>query len=144
MLAIAGVRYRAVELIHADAAQWVPNDRFDLIVAWDSLFHLPHALHEPVIGKLCRALDPGGVLLLTAGGVDGARSGSMHGQVFDYSSLSEEALVTLLRQAGCVPTLVTRDQDPLDHLVLIASSTRGNPPEQSPRATRGARPKRFR
>ena len=41
------------------------KQRFEFIVAWDSIFHLPLALQEPVVGKLCNLLSEGGVLIYT-------------------------------------------------------------------------------
>jgi len=86
----------------------------------------------PVIEKLCGYLAEHGVLLFTAGGVDGEIVGNMHGHEFAYSSLSETAFMELVQLGGCVPVLVERDQYPLHHLVVMAAknleasaSTRG-------------------
>jgi len=121
MLQIARARHSTVEFVHDDISEWVTELRFDLIVAWDSTFHLPYELQGPVIGKLCACLADHGVLLFTAGGVDGEIVGTMYGHEFAYSSLSDTALMRLLYQAGCVPILVERDQYPLHHLVVVAA-----------------------
>lgn len=125
MLDIARARYPAVELVHDDITEWKPRSQFDLIVAWDSIFHLPHDSHAPVIEKLCATLAEGGVLLFTAGGIDGEIVGEMHDHEFGYSSLSDDTLIELVRRGGCVPILVERDQLPLEHLVVVA--TRSGP-----------------
>lgn len=120
MLDLAKARHPTVEFFHDDIVEWQTPRRFDLILAWDSIFHLPHDLHAPVIGRLCSFLAASGVLLFTAGGIDGEIAGTMHGQEFAYSSLSDTASMELVRAGGCVPVLVERDQFPLDHLVIIA------------------------
>ena len=120
MLDIARARHPSVEFVHDDVTEWTPPRSFDLVLAWDSIFHLPYPSHTLVLGKLCGCLADGGVLLFTAGGIDGEITGTMHGREFGYSSMSEVALVQLLRDYDCVPLLVERDQYPLHHVVLIA------------------------
>jgi SAM-dependent methyltransferase len=120
MLDIAQARHPSVEFVHDDVTEWTPPCSFDLVLAWDSIFHLPYASHTLVLGKLCGCLADDGVLLFTAGGIDGEITGTMHGREFGYSSLSEVALLQLLRDYGCVPLLMERDQYPLHHVVIIA------------------------
>jgi SAM-dependent methyltransferase len=120
MLDIASARHPSVEFVHDDITEWTPPRSFDLVLAWDSIFHLPYPSHTLVLGKLCGCLADGGMLLFTAGGVDGEIVGTMHGHEFGYSSLSEVALLQLLRDHDCLPLLVERDQYPLHHVVLIA------------------------
>jgi SAM-dependent methyltransferase len=130
MLDIARARHPNVELVPDDIAEWTPPGEFDLILAWDSLFHLPYAWHAPAVAKLCACLAGGGVLLFTAGGVDGAITGSMHGHEFAYSSLSEVALLQHLDHSGCLPVLMERDQYPLHHVVIIAVKATLPPPQR--------------
>lgn len=120
MLDIARSRHPSVEFVHDDVTEWTAPRAYDLVLAWDSIFHLPYASHTLVLAKLCGCLADGGVLLFTAGGLDGEITGTMHGHEFGYSSLSEVALVQLLRDYDCVPLLVERDQYPLNHVALIA------------------------
>ncbi|MFN0162484.1 MAG: class I SAM-dependent DNA methyltransferase [Burkholderiales bacterium] len=120
MLAIAKAKHPTVEFIHDDITEWVSPLRFDLILAWDSIFHLPRDLHVPVIEKLCRRLSEGGVILFSAGGIESEVVGTMYGHEFHYSSLCETALIQLVKSEGCVPVLMERDQYPLHHLVIIA------------------------
>ena len=53
-----------VNFIHADVCEWEPSKTYEIIVAWDSTFHVPHAMQAKVTAKLCTALSPGGILLL--------------------------------------------------------------------------------
>ena len=120
MIALARARAPNAMFIHADICEWQPADRYDLIVAWDSTFHVPHASQQPVVEKLCAALSPGGVLLFTAGGIDGEITGQMNDETFYYSSLSDADYKRILTDNGCVCVLLERDQYPEHHIVVIA------------------------
>lgn len=108
-----------------DICQWRPPKAYSLITAWDSIFHLPLDAHEPVITKLCDALEPGGVLLFTCGG--GYKSdeitGSFHGLDFGYSTLGVDAFLQILMRAGCTGLHLEYDQYPENHVVVIAERT---------------------
>jgi SAM-dependent methyltransferase len=119
MLELARRRHPNSSFIHEDICVWSPAEQYDVIVAWDSVFHAPHAAQRPVIEKLCGALAPGGVLLFTAGGVDGEITGEMCGQTFYYSSLVAEEYWRILTCQGCTCVLFERDQYPELHLVVI-------------------------
>ena len=120
MLKIAKERYPAVEFVRADIGEWIPSKKFQIVVAWDSIFHLCHENHRSVIEKMCAILNDGGVMLFTAGGIDGEIEGSVFGERFTYSSLADTSLLDIIKQCGCVPVLMERDQYPLHHLVVIA------------------------
>lgn len=121
MLRLAKAKHPTVEFVQADVTNWTTETRYDLIVGWDSLFHLPYSSHSSVLHQLCGALYENGVLLFTAGGLDGEINGEMYGQRFDYSSLSDVALMQLLSQAGLTTILLQRDQYPLHHVVILAT-----------------------
>jgi SAM-dependent methyltransferase len=130
MLDIAKARHPSVEFVHDDVAEWTPPRAYDLVLAWDSIFHLPYASHTLVLAKLCGCLADGGVLLFTAGGIDGEIAGTMHGHAFGYSSLSEVALLRLLHDYDCVPLLMERDQYPLHHVVFVGIKATLPPPQR--------------
>ena len=90
-----------------------------MIIAWDSIFHVPHGEQRRVVGTLCDALAPGGVLLFTAGGIDGEITGPMCGQSFYYSSLADQDYLKVLTERACRCILLERDQHPDDHIVVI-------------------------
>lgn len=106
----------------ADICQWSLLKAYSLITAWDSIFHLPLDAHEPVITKLCDALEPGGVLLFTCGGgqTSSAITGSFHGLDFTYSTLGVDAFLQILMGASCTCRHVEYDQYPENHVVVIA------------------------
>jgi trans-aconitate methyltransferase len=120
MLAHARQRHPHVTFVHADISEWQPPTRYDLIVAWESTFHLPHAMQQPVLEKLCAALNDGGVLLFTGANVDGEITGEMEGATFYYSSLGMAHYLRILQDSGCDCLVIERDQYPELHLVVIA------------------------
>jgi 2-polyprenyl-3-methyl-5-hydroxy-6-metoxy-1,4-benzoquinol methylase len=130
LLDLAARKYPTVEFVHGDIAEWETTTRFDLVVAWDSIFHLPRNMHVPVIEKLLAHLTPGGALLFTAGGIDSEIMGTMHGREFYYSSLAETALLEAIKRAGGVPVLMERDQYPQHHLVIIAAKVKVPAPDR--------------
>jgi SAM-dependent methyltransferase len=120
MLALAREAHPEATFVRADMCAWNPPDEYDLIVAWDSTFHVPYASQAHVTRKLCRALAPAGVLLMTAGGRDGEVQGVMAGQSFYYSSLDADAYRRIVDEEGCPCELLEWDQPPDAHIVIMA------------------------
>ena len=112
-------RHPSSQFVHADICEWLPPGKYDIVVAWDSIFHAPYAEQRPVVGKLCDALAPGGSILFTAGGVDGEIIGENRGQTFYYSSLTEIEYLRVLSECGCKCILLERDSHPDEHIVVI-------------------------
>ena len=120
MIELARKQHPSSNFVHGDICEWQPQEQYDVIIAWDSIFHVPYSAHRQVIEKLCGALTKDGVLLFTAGGVDGEITGEMCNQIFYYSSLAEEKCLRILKGVGCKCILLERDQFPEEHVVFIA------------------------
>lgn len=73
--------------ILADMLTYQPNQTFDAVIAFDSLFHLHLTEQEHVLNKLISFLNPGGISLMTHGKKQGEIKGEMFGSTFTYSSL---------------------------------------------------------
>jgi hypothetical protein len=73
------------------------------------------------IETLCDELAMGGVILFTAGGVEGEITGQMCGLEFYYSPLSDEEYLRILKEKGCKCILLQPDQYPEGHVVFIAA-----------------------
>jgi 2-polyprenyl-3-methyl-5-hydroxy-6-metoxy-1,4-benzoquinol methylase len=43
------------------------GQRFDAVIAWHSLFHLPHDDQRVMFARFARLLNPGGMLMFTSG-----------------------------------------------------------------------------
>lgn len=126
MVAHARQLHPTIPFYVADICKWLPPKQYTLITAWDSIFHLPLDAHEPVIGKLCQAMEAGGVLLFTCGGGHASDkiTGSFHGLDFSYSTLGVDAFLQLLINAGCTCRHLEYDQFPENHVVMIAQKVR--------------------
>ncbi len=138
MLKYARTRHPDSDFIHDGICEWKPQEQYDAIIAWDSIFHVPYSEQRRVIGKLCDALANGGIILFTAGGVDGEITGQMCGQHFYYSSLAEEEYLRIMKVNGCKCILMERDQHPEEHVVFIgAKGQRSHAPEPRGRVSHG-------
>lgn len=85
----------------ADITQWTASTRFDGIIAWDSLFHLPLQSQLPTLQKILSWLNPEGIALFTAGGQRGEIVSEMFGKEFYYSSLSSTEYKDIIKKAAC-------------------------------------------
>jgi SAM-dependent methyltransferase len=119
MIELAKAHHSDLDFICDDVCEWVPQEQYDVILAWDSIFHVPYASQSRVIRKLCGTLTHGGVILFTAGGIDGEITGEMYDERFYYSSLADEDYLRLLAEMECRCVLLDRDQYPEEHVVFI-------------------------
>jgi SAM-dependent methyltransferase len=122
MIALAKQLHPDITFYTEDIYSWNPPKSYSLIVAWDSTFHLPLEMQEPVTRKLCNALELGGVFMFTCGGEykQGEISGSFQGQNFEYSTLGIHAFLKILDQQGCTCLHLEYDQYPEKHVYIIA------------------------
>jgi len=123
MIRIVKEKYPNVMFIKADFNEWTTSKYFDLIIAWDSVFHLPKHLQKDMTIKMCNLLTKNGVLLFTAGGIEGDISGEMKGVLFEYGSLNYSGYLKIIEEMQCKIILMERDQYPLDHMVFICQKT---------------------
>ncbi|HEY9853544.1 MAG TPA: class I SAM-dependent methyltransferase [Leptolyngbyaceae cyanobacterium] len=122
MIDLARQLHPEVTFYVEDICCWIPPKLYSLICAWDSTFHLPLDMQEPVLKKLCNALEADGVLLFTCGGghTNGEISGSFQGQDFDYSTLGVDAFLQILTEHHCTCRHLEYDQYPENHVYIIA------------------------
>jgi SAM-dependent methyltransferase len=125
MVELAKRRHPDVEIHQADICEWQLPREYDLISAWDSLWHVPLPQQEHVLAKLCNALSPGGVLIFSMGGLDAPseKVDSAMGPRMYYSSLGIPDTLRLLSDAGCVCRHLEYDQYPESHVYVIAQRT---------------------
>lgn len=122
MISFARRLHPEVTFYNADISQWQPPKAYSLITAWDSTFHLPLSHQEPVLKKLCAALETNGVFLFTCGGghTSATVTGSFQGQDFAYSTLGVNTFLQLLQEQGCTCRYLEYDQYPENHVCIIA------------------------
>lgn len=122
MISLARKRDPRATFFVGDICTWRLPQRYDLITAWDSLFHLPLNSHKPVIEKLCRGLSTQGTILFTCGDGDapGTVRGGFGGKDFEYSSLGVAEFCRLLWRCGCTIQHIEYDHYPENHVFIIA------------------------
>lgn len=121
MLALARDRHSEARLFHADICGWELPEAYDLIVAWDSVWHVPLDQQAAVLTKLGRGLAAGGVLVFTTGGTDGPdeRRNSDMGPPMYHATLGIPKTLQVISEAGCVCRHLEYDQYPEQHVYLI-------------------------
>jgi SAM-dependent methyltransferase len=122
MIELARRRQPGVVFHHADIRTWPMPHQYDLISAWDSVWHLPLADQEAVLRKLLGALAPGGVYIFSMGGLDSASEqvDDAMGPTLYYSTLGIPETVRIIDEAGCICRHLEYDQHPEPHVFVIA------------------------
>jgi RimJ/RimL family protein N-acetyltransferase len=125
MIALARERHPEARLFHADIGLWELPRSYDLIVAWDSVWHVPLDRQEAVLAKLCRGLSAGGVLVFSTGGTDAPeeKQDSCMGPPMYHATLGIPKTLHALAEAGCVCRHLEYDQYPEAHIYLIAQKS---------------------
>jgi len=114
--------------------------RFQAVVAWDSLFHLPRDQHPQMLRRIAAWLEPEGRLLASFGGSDhpGFRA-PMLGETFFYSGFEPRHTLRLLDWAGLeVEHWEISDASSLGHLTVLARR-RDEPTTDRPGGPEGER-----
>lgn len=119
MIRLATANHPGENFFVQDICTWDTVNQYNLIIAWDSIFHLPLAMQKPVLGKLCDLLADGGVLIYTFGDAVGEHTDQWHDDTFHYSSIGISANLRLLADAGITCTHLELDQWPLSHVYII-------------------------
>ena len=120
MIAIATANHPVVTLQVADIREWQSDERYDLIIAWDSIFHLAQNEHDQVLKKLANLLAEGGILVYTLGDAVGEHESDWHDEKFPYSSIGIGENLRVLMDCGLQIRHVELDQYPQKHTYIIA------------------------
>ena len=112
MLALSRARFPGAEWICADMRGLDLGRRFELIVAWDSFFHLAPAAQRAMFPVFAAHLAPGGRLLFTSGPAAGEVWGRVGTEAVYHASLAPEAYAALLAQNGMdLRAFIAEDED---------------------------------
>lgn len=122
MVALARGADPDVQLHHADICTWQTERTYRFVSAWDSIWHVQLEQQRPLMLKLLAMLDRGGVLLFSAGGLDGPseHTDSTMGPAVYYSTLGIPGLIAVIQESGCTLRHLEFDQWPQQHLLVIA------------------------
>ncbi len=120
MIRLASANHPQESFIHQDVCTWETTDRFDFIVAWDSIFHLPLDEQRGVVEKLCRLLNEDGVLIYTFGNASGEHTDTWHGDTYYYSSIGIDENIRVLMENGLSILHLELDQYPEKHVYIIS------------------------
>jgi len=121
MLELARQRHPNIRFHHADICDWLFPRHYDLISAWDSIWHVPLSEQESVLGRMLGHLTDGGVCIFTLGGLNHAeeKTDSAMGPKMYYSTLGIPRTLELVAEAGCVCKHLEYDQYPEQHVYLV-------------------------
>lgn len=120
MIEIAKANHSSSHFLIADICTWNTTGKYDLIVAWDSIFHIPFSLHPQVLSKLCGMLRKGGILIYTFGDDYGEHESEWHNDKFYYSSIGITGNLKVIMENNCECRHLELDQYPEKHVFLIA------------------------
>lgn len=121
MIQLAKQKHPDVTFYHADICQWVLPKSYDLISAWDSIWHVPLEEQARLIRKLLEHLTPSGVLIFSFGGTDkpGQHTNSVMGPEVYYSTLGVSKFLDIIIQCDCVCRHLEYDQYPELHTYMV-------------------------
>ncbi len=88
------------EFIVSDFFDFKTKEKFDGVIAFDSLFHLPKERQTEVYGIISSWMNIGGYLLFTHGKNEGEVYGNMYDESFYYSALDLDYIKELLVISG--------------------------------------------
>ena len=123
MIELARKNHPDETFIAEDICSWHSDESFDFIFAWDSIFHLPLDMHQPVITKLCSMLKAKGVLAYTFGNAVGENTSEWLDDEFYYSSIGINDNLKLLIDNGLTPLHLVLDQFPEKHVFVVAQKS---------------------
>ena len=119
MIKLARVNHPDEQFYVQDICTWETDQRFELIVAWDSIFHLPLSMQKPVVTKLCNLLSDGGTLIYTFGDAIGEHEDRWHDDTFHYSSIGISGNLRILENNDVTCKHLELDQWPENHVYVI-------------------------
>ena len=100
MLAIARTRFPGTRLIESDMRTLALDRKFDAVIAWHSLFHLPPADQRAMFATFARLLHPHGIVMFTSGSRQGETWSDNGGAMLYHASLDSADYRCLLEDHG--------------------------------------------
>lgn len=121
MIEICRQRFPDSEWLRVDMRDLQLGQKFDALIAWDSLFHLNPSDQQYLFSRLATHLRPGGILLFTSGHTAGETFGTIAEKKVYHASLATDTYRELLQTNGFqVLSHVVEDPDCGFHTVWLA------------------------
>jgi len=120
MIKLAKQKHPSSNFIHSDICNWNTDKKFDLVIAWDSIFHLPLKKQKPVLNKLCKFTAKNGILIYTFGDDIGQHTSNWKNDTFNYSSIGVNENLKILLKNKFILRHLESDQFPEKHMYIIA------------------------
>lgn len=119
LLKIAQSRHPKLKCLFGDIRSVEIPEKYDAVLEWWCLFHVPKEDHEAMIARFASWLKPGGYLEFTTGNADHEESSNgMLDQELHFYSLAPERYELFLKQNGF--KLLLKEQHQEQNLVWIA------------------------
>jgi len=96
MIGLARINFPDTRLILLDMRKLRLEEKFDVVIAWHSFFHLPIEDQPGMFEIFSNLLNPGGILLFTSGTERGEAWGMNGGENLFHASLDAEEYRILL------------------------------------------------
>ncbi|MDG1772166.1 MAG: class I SAM-dependent methyltransferase [Oceanicoccus sp.] len=121
MIALAQERHPDICFYQQDICEWDIPSHYDLITAWDSIWHIPLERQKDVLAKLVAALNKGGVFIFSCGATEeaGDHTDDFMGPEVYYSTLGIHGFLEHLTSLGCISRHFEYDQYPELHAYFI-------------------------
>ncbi len=111
MIQLCKKRFPNEKWLHADMRALELQDKFDAVIAWHSLFHLPHDDQRRTLNSLASMVEQDGLLVFTSGENYGEVWSDNGGQDLYHASLSTEEYAQILQDCS-FKVLVHKVRDP--------------------------------
>lgn len=111
MIALCNERFPTEQWIISDMREINLKQRFDVILAWHSFFHLDHDSQRKMFKIFESHIKPNGILAFTSGDEEGEVWGNNGGQDLYHASLSTHEYNSLLKAAS-FKVLLHKIRDP--------------------------------
>ncbi len=119
MLALARQQHPQQCFIHADIANFEPECPVDIIIAWDSVFHLNPDQQRDFFMRIPTWLNPGGTAVISVGEPAGEHTSQWQGRTFYYASLGLSHYAELIENQNLRLDYAFQDQGDSSHWVLV-------------------------
>lgn len=121
MLALSREKFPTVDFYQQDICEWPLPRQYDLMTAWDSIWHVPLAQQKALMKKLFNGLSANGVCIFSCGAVDeaGDHTDATMGPDMYYATLGIAGFLAVIESCGCALRHFEYDQHPELHGYFI-------------------------